>query len=145
MLPEPDGNDTSGDPLPAPLNDADWDKLRRVLENADSDSRSLKLYTEPPAPESVLVDDTRIGDPSGPQNFTINVARSERGRTSQRLRRLRTQTGAGSSWSFSSRHLFERQEKWWTWQSGMSTTRSVGVASRRETAACCSTAVTPVA
>jgi hypothetical protein len=61
------------------LSDADWDKLRRVLENADTDPRSLKLYTEAPAPESVLTENTRIADPSGPQNFNIHVVNNRDG------------------------------------------------------------------
>jgi hypothetical protein len=94
MLPEPDGNDLSSDPLPSPLGDADWDKLRRVLENPDSDPRSLKLYTEAPAPESVLIDDTRIGDPSGPQNFTINVANNRDGAAEPMAREIQV------AWSY---------------------------------------------
>lgn len=66
-----DGNVLSADP-PAPvLSDADWNTLRAVLENPDSDSKTLKLYTEAPAPESVINDATRIADPSAPTDFSI--------------------------------------------------------------------------
>jgi hypothetical protein len=69
-----DGNDLSADPPVPEISDADWNKLKAVLEDPSKDPQSLDLCTETPAPESFVNDKTRIADPSGPQNFTLEIA-----------------------------------------------------------------------
>ncbi|ARP67095.1 MULTISPECIES: hypothetical protein [Mesorhizobium] len=88
MYAEPQGNDVS-DPQPAPISDADWDKLRAVIENADGDSRSLKTYTDAPTPESTMDEATRIGDPSGPQNFAVGIEDNPDGSSELSPKRIR--------------------------------------------------------
>jgi hypothetical protein len=80
MLPG-DGNNLSADP-PAPvLSDDDWNRLRAVLTNPDSDPQSLKVYTEAPAPEDILSDVARIADPYAPANFLASVVDNRDGPT----------------------------------------------------------------
>jgi hypothetical protein len=44
-----------------------------VIDNPDAYSSSLKLYTEAPAPDSLMTDATRIADPAAPAKFTFTV------------------------------------------------------------------------
>ncbi|WOH63610.1 hypothetical protein [Bradyrhizobium sp. BWA-3-5] len=88
MYPEPQGNDL-GEPQPALISDADWDKLRMVIENADADPRSVKTYTDAPAPESTMDQATRIGDLSGPQNFAVGIEDNPDGPSEASPKRVR--------------------------------------------------------
>ncbi|MBB5663865.1 hypothetical protein GGE68_002055 [Rhizobium leguminosarum] len=74
MLPYPEGADISVDPLPSDLSDSDWEALKKVMEDPDSDPRSMRLYTKVPAPESIASDETRKADPFGPENFYVEVS-----------------------------------------------------------------------
>jgi len=64
------GNDISS--VPPVLSDSDWTALRAAIENPPADS--LLVYTVAPAPESVVTNSTRIGDPAAPTNFAVTVA-----------------------------------------------------------------------
>ena len=66
MLPDA-GNDLSGDPPHAELSDASWDKLIGVIVDPSTDPRSLPVYTQAPAPESVA-------DLSGPMDINPTFA-----------------------------------------------------------------------
>jgi mono/diheme cytochrome c family protein len=70
MLPS-DGNDISLDPPAPEMSDESWNKLRAALENPSSLPVALKLYTEAPAPESVLTEAARIADASGPIDISV--------------------------------------------------------------------------
>ncbi len=75
----PTGNDISGEPPPPIMSDDDWAKLSNALLNAESDPRSLKLYTGAPAPESGETDETRLADSAGPESLTFAVVDNREG------------------------------------------------------------------
>ena len=74
------GNDLS-DPSRSGMSDSDWNKLKAILENPGLDARSLKLYTEAPAPESVLTPESRTNDASAPTGFLLEVTGNREGVT----------------------------------------------------------------
>jgi hypothetical protein len=70
MLPPPNGNDLSGEPPGTELGTSDWSVLQALMMQPPTDAP--RIYTSAPAPESALLDSTRIGDAFAPDNFALS-------------------------------------------------------------------------